>query len=54
MAEVNTMAPVFPGLVLAGLILRTVLGAVIVTALVFFLWKIGRLADTYTEKLKTK
>jgi hypothetical protein len=40
------------GLVFTGLIIRTLLGAVIVVAFVWLLWKLGRLADAYTEKLK--
>jgi len=49
--EVSKM-PVPVGLLFTGLILRTALGAVVVVALVFLFWKIGRLADAYTEKIK--
>ncbi len=41
-------------LAITGLIIRTVLGALVVGALVIFLWKLSKLADTYTEKLKAK
>jgi len=44
--------PVPVGLLFTGLILRTALGAVVVVALVFLFWKIGRLADAYTDKVK--
>ncbi len=44
--------PVPVGLLLTGLIIRTILGAVVVVALVFFLWKAAKLADAYAEKLK--
>jgi len=44
--------PVPVGLLFAGLILRTSLGAVLVVSLVFLFWKIGRLADAYTEKIR--
>jgi hypothetical protein len=46
--------PAAMGLVLLGLIIRTVLGAIIVVALVLLLWKTSKLADAYTEKLKAK
>ena len=46
--------PAVMGLVLLGLIIRTVLGAIIVAALVLLLWKASKLADAYTEKLKAK
>jgi len=49
--EVSKM-PVPVGLLFTGLIVRTILGVVVVGALVFLLWKIGRLADAYTEKIK--
>jgi hypothetical protein len=51
--EVSEM-PVPVGLLFTGLILRTVLGAVVVAALVFLFWKIGKLADAYAERIKTK
>ena len=42
------------GLVLTGLIIRTVLGALVVGVLVLFLWKLGKLVDAYAQKLKAK
>ncbi len=42
------------GSVITGLIIRTVLGALVVGALVIFLWKLSKLADAYTGKLKAK
>jgi len=44
--------PVPVGLLFTGLIVRTILGVVVVTALVFLFWKIGKLADAYTVKIK--
>jgi len=37
-----------------GLIIRGVLGAVIAVAVLWLIWKLGKLADAYTEKLKVK
>jgi hypothetical protein len=51
--EVSWM-PVPLGLLLIGLILRTILAAVVVVAVVFLFWKIGKLADAYAEKIKAK
>jgi hypothetical protein len=51
--EVSKM-PVHVGLLFTGLILRTILGVVVIAALLVLSWKIGRLADAYTEKLKAK
>jgi hypothetical protein len=52
-SEVNVMAvPI--GLLFTGLIIRTVLGAVIVGGLVFLFWKLGKLADAYADKIRTK
>jgi hypothetical protein len=49
--EVSKMpAPI--GLLFVGLIVRTILGAAVVAALVILFWKIGKLADAYTEKIK--
>lgn len=49
--EVNWLAvPV--GLLFTGLIVRTILGAAIVVVLL--LWKLSKLVDAYTEKLKAK
>ncbi len=49
--EVNKM-PAIGALVLVGLI-RTILAAAVVIALIFLFWKIGKLADAYAKKLKT-
>jgi hypothetical protein len=37
-----------------GLIIRGALGAVVVVAVLWLIWKLGKLADAYTEKLKVK
>ena len=42
------------GLLFVGLIIRGILGAVVVFAVLWLIWKLGRLADAYTEKLKVK
>lgn len=42
------------GLLFLGMIVRTILGAAVVIALVLFLWKASKLADAYTQKLKAK
>lgn len=49
--EVNKM-PVPVGLLLTGLVLKTILGVVVVAAVVFLFWKIGKLTDAYTERIK--
>jgi len=46
------MVPV--GLVFLGLVIRTVLGAAIVIALVWLFFKLGKLAEAYTKKLQPK
>jgi hypothetical protein len=46
--------PVPLGLLFMGLTLRTILAAVVVVAVVFLFWKIGKLADAYAEKIKAK
>jgi hypothetical protein len=51
--EVSKM-PVPVGLLFIGMLFRTILGAVVVAALVFLFWKIGRLADAYADKIKAK
>jgi hypothetical protein len=43
-------APV--GLLFIGLIVRAILGVAVVAALVILFWKIGKLADAYTERIK--
>jgi len=34
--------------------IRGVIGAVIAIAVLWLIWKLGKLADAYTEKLKVK
>jgi hypothetical protein len=46
--------PIPVGLLFTGLILRTILGVVVVVAVVWLFWKIGKLADAYAEKIKAK
>jgi hypothetical protein len=46
--------PAAVGLLITGLIVRTVLGAIVVGAVVLFLWKAGKFLDAQTEKLKAK
>jgi len=42
------------GLLFTGLVIRTVLAVVIIGAVVWLIFKLGKLADAYTEKLKAK
>jgi hypothetical protein len=49
--EVSKM-PVPIGLLFIGLIVRTILGVAVVAALIILFWKIGKLADAYTEKIR--
>ena len=42
------------GLVVIGLIIRVVFGAVIVGAVALLLWKAGKVLDAYAERLKAK
>ena len=51
-AEVKAMVPV--GLLFLGLVVRTILGAAIVVAVVWLLFKLAKLADAYTKKLQSK
>jgi hypothetical protein len=46
--------PTIIGLVFVGLVIRVILGAAIVVAVVLLAWKLGKLADAYTHKLTTK
>jgi len=46
------MVPV--GLLFLGLVVRTILGAAIVVALVWLLFKLAKLADAYAKKLQPK
>jgi hypothetical protein len=48
------MAHPFIGLLFIGLVAKTVLAAVIVAAVIWLVFKLGRLADAYTEKLRAK
>jgi len=50
--EVNAM--VSAGLIFLGLLIRTVLGATVVVALVWLFFKLGKLAEAYTKKLQPK
>jgi len=47
--EVKVTVPV--GLLFLGLVIRTILGAAIVVALVWLFLKLAKLADAYTKKL---
>ena len=44
----------YGGAVFLGWLIRTVLALPVVVVLVVLLWKLGKLADAYVEKLKTK
>jgi hypothetical protein len=46
------MVPV--GLIFIGLVVRTILGTAVVVAVVWLLYKLGRLAEAYTDKLSGK
>jgi hypothetical protein len=46
--------PAAVGLLFTGLIARTVLGAIVVGAVVLILWKASKYLDAQTEKLKAK
>jgi len=39
------------GLLFVGLIIRGILGAAIVVAVLFLAWKLGKVADAYAHKL---
>jgi len=51
-AEVNVMVPV--GLLFLGLVIRAILGAVLVVAVVWLLFKLAKVADAYAKKLQSK
>lgn len=51
-SEVYEMVPV--GLIFIGLVVRAVLGTAVVVAVVWLLYKLGRLAEAYTDKLAEK
>ena len=42
------------GLLFTGLIIRTVIAVVIIAAVLWLVFKLGKLADAYTEKLRAK
>jgi hypothetical protein len=42
------------GLLFIGLIIRTVIAVVVVAAVLWLVLKLGKVADAYTEKLRTK
>ena len=48
------MAHPLIGLLFTGLIVRTILAAVIIGAFVWLIFKLGKLADAYTDKLRVK
>ena len=48
------MAHPLIGLLFTGLITRTVIAAIVIVALLWLVIKLGKLADAYTEKLRTK
>ena len=48
------MAHPFVGLLFTGLVIRTVFAAAAVAAIMWLVFKLGKLADAYTEKLRTK
>jgi len=50
----NDMAHPFLGLLFIGLIIRSVIAVVVIAAILWLVFKLGRLADAYTQKLKAK
>lgn len=46
------MVPV--GLIIIGLVVRTILGTAVVVAIVWLLYKLGKLAGAYTDKITGK
>jgi nitrate reductase NapE component len=42
------------GLLFVGLVIRAILGAAIVVAVVFLAWKLGKVADAYATKTEAK
>ena len=48
------MAHPFVGLLFTGLVIRTVFAAAAVAVIIWLVFKLGKLADAYTEKLRTK
>lgn len=45
---------VYTGFLFAGLIVRTVLAVVVLAVFVWLALKLGKLADAYTNKIRTK
>jgi hypothetical protein len=43
-----------PRILLASFFLKAILAAAITVVLVPLLWKLGKLADAYTERMRTK
>jgi hypothetical protein len=50
----NHMPHPFFGLLFTGLIIRTVIAVVVIAAVLWLVFKLGRLADAYTQKLRAK
>lgn len=48
------MAHPILGLLFVGLIIRTVIAAVVIVAVLWLVLKLGKLADAYAEKLTAK
>jgi hypothetical protein len=48
------MAHPIIGLLSIGLIIRTVIAVIVIAAVLWLVFKLGKLADAYTEKLRTK
>ena len=48
------MAHPVVGLLFIGLIIRTVIAVVVIAAVLWLVLKLGKVADAYTEKLRTK
>jgi hypothetical protein len=46
--------PIPIGLLFVGLVVRAILGAAVVVAVLFLAWKLGKVADAYTRKLTSK
>jgi hypothetical protein len=50
----NEMAHPILGLLFTGLIIRTALAVVVIGAILWLVFKLGKLADAYAEKLRAK
>jgi hypothetical protein len=48
------MAHPILGLLFTGLIIRTAIAVVVIGAILWLVFKLGKLADAYTEKLRAK